>query len=222
MSNLVRQHYLDLSEEVALVHAAKQGDTAAFEQLVERNTKKIFRVAMHILGSREDAEEAVQDAFVKAFQRLREFEERARFSTWLTRIAVNEALGRLRAVRRAATVSMDDEPEESHPLRESLADWRPNPEEHYGIVELRDILKKALASLSDACRVIFLLRDVEGLSIAETAEMLNVSIPTVKARLFRARLRLRERLSKYFELGRTGISPLVSSDRLTNDLNQQR
>jgi RNA polymerase sigma-70 factor (ECF subfamily) len=99
MSAWKRQQQIDTSDDVALVHAAKQGEMGAFEQLVERHTAMIFRVAMHIMNSREDAEDIVQDAFLKAFQHLQRFEERSRFSTWLTRIAVNVALERTRGAR---------------------------------------------------------------------------------------------------------------------------
>jgi RNA polymerase sigma-70 factor (ECF subfamily) len=171
----------------------------------------IFRVAMHILSSREDAEEIVQDAFVKAFQHLHCFEERSRFSTWLTRIAVNAALMKLRSTRRTTTISIDQEADEGSTLTDNVADWKPNPEQLYSRTELRDILQRALASLSHSYRVVFLLRDVEGMSVADTAAMLGLSIPNVKARLFRARLKLREYLSQYFKRGKDAtesLSPL--------------
>src|SRR3984957_12038823 len=123
------QSELGADDDLVLVHAAKQGHLAAFEQLVERYTTMIFRVSVHIMNSPEDAEEIVQDAFLKAFQHLHNFEERARFSTWLTRIAVDEALIRLRRSRRVPTVSMADH--NSGPLVERIADWRRNPEPLY-------------------------------------------------------------------------------------------
>jgi RNA polymerase sigma-70 factor, ECF subfamily len=199
---------IDSKDDLTLVDAAKQGDVAAFEQLVQRHTAMIFRVAMHITACREDAEEVVQDAFFKAFQHLQDFEGRARFSTWLTRIAVNAALMKLRNLRRAMTVSIDQEADESGMLADKVADWKPNPEQLYGRTELREILQRALAALPHAYRIVFLLRDVEGVSVADTAEMLGLSIPNVKARLFRARLKLREQLSRYFARGSsvTGVS----------------
>ena len=120
MSNTKTQLELGTSDDVTLVDAAKQGDMAAFEQLVKRHTAMIFRVAMHIMACREDAEVVVQDAFFKAFQHLQDFEGRARFSTWLTRIAVNAALTRLRYLHRATTVSIDQEADEGGTLANSM------------------------------------------------------------------------------------------------------
>jgi RNA polymerase sigma-70 factor, ECF subfamily len=194
-------HALEIDEDLVLVHSAKEGDTSAFEQLIKRHTSTVFRVAMHLTSSREDAEDIVQDAFLKAFRGIQQFEGRARFSTWLTRIAVNESLVKLRGSRRAVTMSLDEETDDSGALADRVADWRPNPEQLYSTAELRAILQHALASLPPSYRVVFLLRDVEGLSIADTAEMLGLCVSNVKARLFRARLKLRKQLSKYFEKG---------------------
>lgn len=190
-----------VSEDAALVYSAKQGDMAAFEELIKRHTAMIFRIAMHITGSHEDAEDVVQDAFLKAFHNLQRFEERSRFSTWLTRIAVNEALTKLRRSRRGQTISIDDEGDDSMSLGDRIADWRPNPEQDYNASQLWELLQEALASLPDHYRVVFLLRDVEGLSIADTAGMLGLSVPNVKSRLLNARLKLRQSLSRYFETG---------------------
>jgi RNA polymerase sigma-70 factor (ECF subfamily) len=218
MSIRKTQCELDASDDVALVHAAKQGDMAAFEQLVKRHTALIFRVAMHIMASREDVEDIVQDAFLSAFQHLQRFEERARFSTWVARIAVNTALMKLRSLRRVTTISIDQEAEEGGALADKVADWKPNPEQLYSRAELREILQQALASLPDGYRVVFLLRDVEGLSVADTAEMLGLSIPNVKARLFRARLKLRERLSPYFERSRNATESSVPLNKSASEL----
>ena len=218
MSNTKTQLELGTSDDVTLVDAAKQGDMAAFEQLVKRHTAMIFRVAMHIMASREDAEEVVQDAFFKAFQHLQDFEGRARFSTWLTRIAVNAALMKLRSLRRATTISIDEERDDGTALGEKIADWKPNPEQLYSRTELREILQRALAALPYSYRVVFLLRDVEGVSIAETAEMLGLSDSNVKARLFRARLKLREHLSRYFERGSNATRTSLPLKQIVSDL----
>ncbi len=187
--------------EMALVHAAKQGDVGAFEQLLRGNQGMVFRVAQHITGSREDAEEVVQEAFLKAFQNLDRFEERSRFSTWVTRITVNTALMRIRSRRGHEAVPLHEEaPDDPSALAEEVADWRPDPEQLYSRSELRAILARALAGLPQHYSTVFLLRDVEGFSTAETAEALGLSVTAVKARLLRARLQLRERLSSYFEL----------------------
>jgi RNA polymerase sigma-70 factor (ECF subfamily) len=200
------------TSDVALVYSAKQGDMTAFEELIERHTAMIFRIAMNITGSREDAEDVVQDTFLKAFQHLRHFEERARFSTWLTRIAVNEALTKLRRSRRSQTISIDEEADESMSLGDRIADWRPNPEQSYNGAQLRALLQESLASLPDHYRVVFLLRDVEGLSIADTAGMLGLSVPNVKSRLLNARLKLRQGLSRHFERGAVTAGCSLCSD----------
>lgn len=188
--------------DAALAQSARQGEMAAFEELVRRHSVRIFRVAMHFANSREDAEDIVQDAFFKAFQHLNDFEGRAQFSTWLTRITINEALVRLRRSRRAPTISMDVETDEFSSLGERIADWRPNPEQSFSGSQLRDILQIGLASLPEEYRVVFLLRYVEGLPTADTAEVLGLSVTAVKTRLLRARIKLRKRLSPYFERGR--------------------
>jgi len=122
--------------DVDLVHVAKAGNMVAFEELVTRHTALIFRVAMHIMASPEDAEDIVQETFLKAFQHLQHFEERARFSTWLTRIAVNAALMRRRDRRLATTISMEQETDREITLADTVADWRPNPEQLYSKTEL--------------------------------------------------------------------------------------
>lgn len=211
------QQEIDTSGDLALVHAAKQGDVAAFEELVHRHTPMIFRIAMHIMNSREDAEDIVQDAFLKAFQHLQRFEERSRFSTWLTRIAVNAALMKLRSSRRAVTISIDQETDEGSTLADKVADWKPNPEQLYSHTELREILQRALASLPDGYGVVFLLRDVAGFSITDTAETLGLSVPNVKARLFRARLKLREHLSQYFERRRNSTESSLPLKQIVSE-----
>jgi RNA polymerase sigma-70 factor, ECF subfamily len=218
MSERAAQHELETSDDVVLVHSAKTGNMAALEELIKRHTTMIFRVAMHITNSREDAEDVVQDAFLKAFQHLHHFEERARFSTWLKKIAVNEALSKVRNSRRWRMVSVDEETEGALPLAASIADWRPNPEQDYGRTELREILQQALASLQHSYRVVFLLRDVEGLSIAETAELLGLCVPNVKARLFRARLKLRKFLSRYFEERNTANETSLPIEHVIREL----
>lgn len=185
--------------EMALVHAAKDGDMSAFEELLRRSQAMVFRVAQHITGSREETEEVTQEAYLKAFQNLERFEERSRFSTWVTRITVNIALMRLRHRRGHAIVPMSNQDAQAaDAVPQEVVDWRPNPEQLYGRHELREILARALAKLPQHYSTVFLLRDVEGFSTAETAEALDLSVTTVKTRLLRARLQLRERLSRHF------------------------
>ena len=193
------------SEELVLVRAAKGGDDGAFNQLVERYDRNVFRIAQHITQNREDAEDVVQDAFLKAFTNLHQFQEQSKFYTWLVRIAVNEALMKLRRRRPERTVSLDADiqtGEDSVPRE--VADWSPNPEQNYNQAELREILSKTIQGLPPGFRTVFVLRDVEGLSTEETAAALELSVPAVKSRLLRARLQLRDRLGRYFQKRENG------------------
>jgi RNA polymerase sigma-70 factor (ECF subfamily) len=148
----------------------------------------------------EDAEDAVQEAFLKAFQHLGEFREDSKFSTWLIRITLNQSLMKVRKQRRAIReVSLEEDfqaGEDMLPME--VIDWAPDPEQLYRAAELRGILVKTLSELRPVLRAVFVLRDIEGLSTAQTAEVLNLSQVAVKARLWRGRLQLRERLNKYF------------------------
>ncbi len=184
--------------EAELVAAAKRGEVSAFEELVSRYETKIFRLAQHITQNREDAEDVMQDAFLKSFSHLNDFQGGSRFYTWLVRIAVNEALMKLRK-RRPNQVSLDEplETEDDLVIRE-IRDWGPTPEQRFARTELQDILTQAIASLDPAYRVVFLLRDVEQLSTEETAQMLGLSVAAVKSRLLRARLKLRNKLHRLF------------------------
>jgi RNA polymerase sigma-70 factor (ECF subfamily) len=188
------------SEESILVEAARSGDIGAFESLVRRYDRNVFRIAQHITQNREDAEDVVQDAFLKAYQNLGQFQGQSKFYTWLVRIAVNEALMRLRRRRPERTVSIDEDVKtEEDSIPREIADWSPNPEQQYTQSELKDILGKTIQGLPTSFRTVFVLRDVEGLSTEETASALELSVPAVKSRLLRARLQLRERLNKYFK-----------------------
>jgi RNA polymerase sigma-70 factor (ECF subfamily) len=188
------------SEESILVAAARSGDIGAFESLVRRYDRNVFRIAQHITQNREDAEDVVQDAFLKAYQNLGQFQGQSKFYTWLVRIAVNEALMRLRRRRPERMVSIDEDVKtEEDSMPREIADWSPNPEQQYTQAELKDILGKTIQGLPPSFRTVFVLRDVEGLSTEETAAALELSVPAVKSRLLRARLQLRERLNKYFK-----------------------
>src|SRR5471032_3261994 len=188
------------SEESILVDAARAGDIGAFESLVRRYDRNVFRIAQHITQNREDAEDVVQDAFLKAYTNLKQFQGQSKFYTWLVRIAVNEALMKLRRRRPERMVSLDEDVKtEEDSVPREVADWSPNPEQQYNQAELKEILSKTIQGLPPSFRTVFVLRDVEGLSTEETAEALELSIPAVKSRLLRARLQLRERLSRYFQ-----------------------
>ena len=185
-------------DEPVLVADAKTGDLNAFETLVGRYERKIFRLAQNITQNREDAEDVMQEAFLKAFEHLPEFQGNSRFYTWLVRIAVNQALMKLRK-RRPNQVSLDEEIDtgEEKVFRD-VEDWGPSPTRRYEQAELGQILTKVIGELDPAFRVVFQLRDIEELSTEETAETLGLSVPAVKSRLLRARLKLRTKLNRYF------------------------
>ena len=191
-------------DEAQLVSAAKAGDTTAFEELVNRYERKIFRLGMNITQNREDAEDVMQDAFLKSYQNLDRFQGDSRFYTWLVRIAVNEALMKLRK-RRPNQVSLDepltDDGDDS--VFREIEDWGPSPEKRFAQTELNEILNSVIAELDPIFRVVFLLRDVEGLSTEETGQILGISAAAVKSRLLRARLKLRQKLNKYFRRSET-------------------
>ncbi len=186
-------------DEPKLVAAAKAGDPAAFSELVRRYERKIYRLALNITQNREDAEDAMQEAFLKSYAHLNEFLGDSRFYTWLVRITVNEALMKLR--RRRPNLTSIDEPvqgEEEDFMPREIEDWGPSPEQKYAQTELAAILASVIDKLEEEYRIVFVLRDIEELSTEETAELLQLSIPAVKSRLLRARLKLREKLNRYF------------------------
>jgi len=189
-------------DESLLVTEAKAGSYEAFEDLVNRYEKKIYRLGMNITGNREDAEDVLQETFLKAFEHLADFREDSRFYTWIVRIGVNQALMKLRKRRSEKMVPMDDiVGDDGEVIPREFTDWKPNPEQQLTRAELEDILETAAQALPPTFRAVFFLRDVEELSTEETAEILNLSNGAVKARLFRARLRLREDLSKILKRG---------------------
>ena len=188
-------------DESALVAAAKAGDISAFETLVGRYERKIFRLTQNITQNREDAEDAMQEAFLKAYEHLQSFEGNSRFYTWLVRIAVNQALMKLRK-RRPNVVSLDEEVNTGEDMApREVEDWGPSPADRYAQTELSEILTKVIGDLDPPFRIVFQLRDIEELSTEETAEALGLSVPAVKSRLLRARLKLRQTLNQYFRRG---------------------
>jgi RNA polymerase sigma-70 factor (ECF subfamily) len=190
---------LEPHPDVALVERVRGGDVSAYDTLVRKYERQLFRIAQHITQNREDAEDVMQDAFLKAYEKLEQFQGNSKFYTWLVRIAVNESLMRLRKRRTGKMVSIDEDIEtEEGSVPRDLADWAPDPEQNYNQAELAEILRKTIQGLPQGFRIVFVLRDVEGLSTEETAETLGLSVPAVKSRLLRARLQLRERLSRYF------------------------
>ena len=189
-------------DDLALVQAVRGGDVAAFEQLVKRYDAKLLRIAQNVTHNSEDAEEAVQEAFFKAYQKLDQSQGHAKFSTWLIRITLNESLMKLRKQRATLKQLVDndvDADSDSERRQFDVADWAPNPEMLYRASEFREILITSLQRLSPALKVVFVLRDIEEHSLRETSEILNLTETAVKTRLSRARLQLREDLSKYFK-----------------------
>jgi RNA polymerase sigma-70 factor (ECF subfamily) len=188
------------NDELDLVARSRQGDAAAFSVLVRRYEGKIFRLAMNITQNREDAEDVLQEAFFKAYEHLDQFQGNSKFYTWIVRIAVNQALMKLRKRKSDRAVSLDEQIDtgEDTVVRE-IAAWDPDPEQQYSQEELHKILNEAVLGLTPIYRTVFTLRDIDGLSTEETAEALDLSVPAVKSRLLRARLQLRDKLTRFFK-----------------------
>ncbi len=180
------------------VEALRAGDKLEFARLMDTYSTPIYRLALKMLGDPQEAEDALQTTFLKAFQHISEFEGRSSLSTWLYRIAANEALMLLR--RRKPELPLDEDPEEGEPLPRpfQFADWGHLPEQEFLSGEAKKQFDRAIQHLPEKLRIVFLLRDMEGLSIKETSEALNLTETAVKTRLLRARLNLREQLSAYF------------------------
>ena len=192
MVNENNLHTVDLT-------ALKRGDKHAYAQLVETHSDKIYRLALKMLGDEQDAEDVLQEVFIKAYNNIQGFEGRSKVSTWLYRIAVNESLMLLRK-RKGMTVNIDQEYEtdDGELMPRQITDWCCLPEKELMSAETRQAIDRAIQTLSDANRAAFLLRDVEGLSTQDAAEVLNISESALKVRLMRARMALRESLTGYF------------------------
>jgi RNA polymerase sigma-70 factor (ECF subfamily) len=190
-----------------LVAGATRGDRAAFEALVRGHHRRLYRILLCVTGNTADAEDATQTAFLKAFHHLGDFEGRARFGTWLTRIAINEGLECVRTRRPVESLSPEEEEREHFRPRLVLA-WADDPEQLYQREELRALVERAVASLPMRYRMAVLLRDLEQLSTAEAAAALGLGIPTLKTHLLRGRLMLREALAPHF-IPRTGAAASV-------------
>jgi len=187
-------------DEAVLVAQSREGDMRAFGELVRRYEGKIFRLAQHVTQNREDAEDVLQETFMKAYEHLDQFKGNSKFYTWILRIAVNQALMKLRRRKTDKSVSLDEQIDtgEDTVVRE-IAAWGEDPEQRFSREELGEILDSAIESLEPPYRSVFVLRDIEELSTEETAEALNLSVPAVKSRLLRARLQLREKLTRFFK-----------------------
>jgi len=187
-----------ISDEISL-QALAAGDPAEFARLVDEYSSSIYRLGLRMLGNPQDAEDVLQNTFLNALTHIQNFEGRSSLATWLYRIAVNEALMLIR--KKKPEVNLEDVEAEDHTedLRPTqIVDWSALPEEELLSGEGKKALDAAVAQLPASLRIVFLLRDVEGLSIKETAEALNLTETNVKTRLLRARMALREQLSAYY------------------------
>jgi RNA polymerase sigma-70 factor, ECF subfamily len=190
------------SREQELIAKVQRGERELFYELVRPYERRIYAAALAILRNEEDAEDTAQEAMLKAFANIGKFRAEARFSTWLIQITVNEALMRRRRGRTVVMEGIDDRrEEESGYTPRDFADWREIPSEVLERKEVRQRLAKALASLDPKYREVFFLRDMEQLNIQETSEALGISVASVKTRLLRARLMLRDLLASGWEQG---------------------
>ena len=194
-------------DEDKLIRAGQRGDERAVEALFRRYQRPLFQTALRVLGNTEDAEDALQDGLLSAYRNLRRFEGRSQFSTWLTRIVINAALMRRRSAKARPALSLDETPREDElPAAERFADDGPNPEQVFASTEIREMISENLDELSPLLRTAFVLREVQGYSTGEAAKKLGVTENTLKARLWRARHQLAERLGRRLRRMKDGIT----------------
>jgi RNA polymerase sigma-70 factor (ECF subfamily) len=200
-------------KDTALVERARQRDPAAFWLIMKRHNQRLYRVARAVLGDDAEAEDVVQDAYFRAFQHLSEFRAEARLSTWLTRIALNEALGRRRRRHAAQSTAAESMTAPANPPES-------DPERAVALAEIRALLEQAVDALSEHYRIVFMMRDVEEFSTEETALLLGLRPETVKTRLHRARRLLREALRDELAAVFTDTFPFAGEacDRLTQSV----
>ena len=189
------------SETDALIRRVQSGETALFYELIQPHQRSVYMAAFSILGNGADAEEVAQEAILKALTHLDQFRSQSKFSTWLVQIAINEARMRLRKDRRGLYESLEDGPpgEEEDYIPRDFADWREIPAETLERRELKEALGRALTALKPKYREVLVLRDVEHHSISETAKLLGISEASVKTRLLRARLQMRDALAPGYD-----------------------
>ena len=204
---------MDLQDQ-ALIDKINAGDFQAFEALVNRYEGKVYRLAMRMLRNQQDAEDALQEAFLQVYRGLKSFEGRSNFSTWLFRLATNVCLMKIRhrGTEPTGMVPLEDFlPQHEEGNQPSLQEWPEKPEEILLTKESREKMMEALDQLPADYRAVFILRDIEGFSNAEAGEALGISVAAVKSRLHRARIALRGMLAEYFEKGKFG-SPALSEN----------
>jgi len=195
----IKHPMIDKQNNKTDLKALRHRNKEAFAELVERNSNNIYRLGLKMTGNPQDAEDVLQETFIKAFNHIDGFEGRSKISTWLYRIAVNEALMLLRK-RKTSLTSIDQgvQTDDGELLPRQIIDWCCLPEKELMQDEVKEEIEEAVKTLSDANRAAFLLRDVEGLSTRETADVLDISESAVKVRLMRARMQLREELTGFF------------------------
>lgn len=205
---------LSQGQDLELARRCAAREPAAMRQLISANNQRLFRAAWSILKDRSDAEEAVQATYLKAFERMGEFEGRSAISTWLTRIAVNEALGKLRRLRRRRARLEGEGVAFIDGYRDQLmrGSEAQAPDAQVAREQLRLLLERAVAALPDSFRTVFVLREIEGLSVEEAADALGLAQATVKTRLFRARQRLQESLEPAVRQALVGTFPFAGAD----------
>ncbi len=208
------QTNFDALDDVSLARLCRSRDREAMRHLITTNNQRLFRAAWSILKDRFEAEEAVQAGYVNAFAAIDRFEGRSSLSTWLTRIVVNEALGRLRAQRRRRELLESEGVAVIDTYRERLAQAsaEPPPDAAVAREQLRLLIERAVADLPDGFRSVFVLREIEGLSIEDTAVALDIPAATVKTRFHRARAKLQESLAPEVKGALTGSFPFAGAD----------
>jgi len=196
---------LPVDPDADSVARVQRGDLDAFEDLINRHNRRVYRTLVGILGSPDEARDAMQDTFLKAFQHIADFQGRSKFSTWLVSIASNTGLQRLR--ERKNLESLDDNGEDEGFRPREVRAWTDSPEQLYAKTQMRDLVENGVRKLPTKYRVVLVLRDIEQLSTEEAAAALGLGIPALKARLIRGRLMLREALSPHFAAGALGVTP---------------
>ncbi len=191
-----------------LVCLCQRGDAAAFADLMRRHQSSAFKLALSILRDRQDAEDEVQNAFWKAYQHINQFQQDAKFSTWLTRIVVNQCLMRLRQTRRAKFFYVDDALACDDIMSFDLPDRGPTPEAQLGQSQVAEVLKHEIRRIPPLLRTVFMLRDVEQLPMSDVADALGISVAAAKSRLLRARSELQARMERHCD--RTGPAALFA------------
>jgi len=204
--------------DVGLVNKFKDGDIAAFEEVISRYEAKVMNLALRFTRNQEDAEEVMQDVFTTVYRKIEGFRGQSAFSSWLYRIVVNAAFMKLRKKKQSQTISMED----LAPAVKQYCIERDNlaTAHSHGVAvtrELQEVLQRAIDKLPDQYRAVFVLRDVDGLSNQETGEILDLSIPAVKSRLHRSRLMLRKKLQRYYE-DFTGNKAVIDDIREDSEL----